>query len=111
MADAKEEWLNRMTEMLQVDPTDLVEIAAMFFEGIDDRIDRICSSGQAGDLEEMTRLAHGLKGDAANIGFLSISEIAKNLEHQGRARAVVELEEQVASLREATATMKASLDL
>lgn len=111
MADQKEEWLNRMTAMLAVDPEDLIEIAAMFFEGIDERLDSISAAGQAGDLETMTRLAHGLKGDAANIGFMEISQIARDLEHQGRARAVENLEEQVSALRSASLAMKTSLAL
>ncbi len=111
MADAKEEWLNRMTEMLAVDPEDLLEIAGMFFETIEERIDSIEASGRAGDLDTMTRLAHGLKGDAANIGFVDVAAVARDLEHQGRKQEVTNLEEQVASLRTATRAMQTSLDL
>ncbi|GAB4563149.1 MAG: hypothetical protein Tsb0020_12080 [Haliangiales bacterium] len=111
MADAKEEWLNRMTEMLAVDPEDLLEIAGMFFETIEERIDSIEASGRTGDLDTMTRLAHGLKGDAANIGFVDVAAVARDLEHQGRKQEVTNLEEQVASLRKATRAMQTSLDL
>ncbi|ACY17630.1 Hpt domain-containing protein [Haliangium ochraceum] len=111
MATHKEEWLDRMTAMLQLGPEDLLEIAEMFFEGLDERVENIAKTGHADDLEAMSRLAHGLKGDAANIGFLEISQIAKQLEHQGRARAVENFEEQVAALRAAARSTKESLDL
>lgn len=110
MADLKEEWLNRMTATLAVDPEDLIEIAAMFFENVEERLDKIGAAGQSGDIEELTRLAHGLKGDAANIGFTDISKIARDLEHQGRARAVVNFDEQYEALRAATFATRESLE-
>jgi HPt (histidine-containing phosphotransfer) domain-containing protein len=110
MADQKEDWLNRMTATLAVDPEDLIEIAAMFFEGIEERLDSIAEAGHSGDIETMTRLAHGLKGDAANIGFTDISKIARDLEHQGRARAVENFDEQLEALRAATLATRESLE-
>lgn len=110
MADQKEDWLNRMTATLAVDPEDLIEIAAMFFEGIEERLASIAEAGHSGDIETMTRLAHGLKGDAANIGFTDISKIARDLEHQGRARAVENFEEQLEALRAATMATRESLE-
>lgn len=110
MADLKEDWLNRMTATLAVDPEDLIEIASMFFEGIEERLDSIAEAGHSGDIETMTRLVHGLKGDAANIGFTDISRIARDLEHQGRARAVENFDEQVEALRAATLSTRESLE-
>ena len=110
MADQKEDWLNRMTATLAVDPEDLIEIAAMFFEGIDERLDSIAEAGHSGDIETMTRLVHGLKGDAANIGFTDISRIARDLEHQGRARAVENFDQQVDALRVATVSTRETLE-
>jgi HPt (histidine-containing phosphotransfer) domain-containing protein len=110
MADQKEDWLNRMTATLAVDPEDLIEIAAMFFEGIEERLDNIAEAGHSGDIETMTRLAHGLKGDAANIGFTDISKIARDLEHQGRARAVENFDGQIDALRAATMATRESLE-
>jgi HPt (histidine-containing phosphotransfer) domain-containing protein len=110
MADQKEDWLNRMTATLAVDPEDLLEIAEMFFDGIDERLDSIAEAGHSGDMETMTRLVHGLKGDAANIGFTDISQVARELEHQGRARAVENFDQQVDALRAATVSTRATLE-
>lgn len=110
MADLKEEWLNSATARLQVDPEDLIEIAAMFFENIDERLDNIAAAGQAGDMDTLTRLAHGVKGDAANIGFNDISKIARDLEHQSRAGSVVNFDEQLDALRAATSATRESLE-
>ncbi len=110
MANLKEEWLKRMKDTLEVDPEDLIEIAAMFFEGIDERLEEIDAAGQSGDDEALMRAAHGLKGDAANLGFTDISKIARDLEHQGRARAVVNFAEQFEALRAATFATRESLE-
>jgi HPt (histidine-containing phosphotransfer) domain-containing protein len=111
MAESKEEWLKRMSATLAVDPEDLLEVAAMFFETIEERLDSIVAAGASGDLETMTRLAHGLKGDAANIGFVAISRLARDLETQGRSREVMNFDEQLVALRAATKSTKESLDL
>ncbi len=111
MAQQKEEWLNRMVETLAVDPEDLVEIAAMFFENIDERLDNIDAAGTSGDMETLTRLAHGLKGDAANMGFVDISSVARDLEHQSRNQAVQDFPGQMLALRAATQAMRATLEL
>jgi HPt (histidine-containing phosphotransfer) domain-containing protein len=110
MANHKEDWLTRMTARLEVDPEDLLEIAAMFFENIEERVDKIAAAGHAEDIDTMTRLAHGLKGDAANLGLTDISKIARELEQQGKARAVVNFDEQIAALRVATLTTRETLE-
>lgn len=111
MAESKEDWLKRMSATLAVDSEDLLEVAAMFFETVEERLDRIAQAGASDDIETLTRLAHGLKGDAANIGFTDISRLARELETRGRSREVDDVEEQIAALRETTRSTKESLDL
>jgi HPt (histidine-containing phosphotransfer) domain-containing protein len=110
MADQREDWLNRMTATLSLEPEDLIEVAAMFFEDIDDRLGIIAEAGHTGDLETLTLKVHGLKGDAANIGFMDISQVARDLEHQCRARAVVGFDEQLEALRAAVLATRESLE-
>jgi HPt (histidine-containing phosphotransfer) domain-containing protein len=110
MADQKEDWLNRMTATLALDPEDLIDIASMFFENIDERLEVIATAGYSGDLETLTLKAHALKGDAANIGFTDISRIARDLEHQGRARAVENFDEQIDALRAAVSSTREVLE-
>lgn len=110
MADHKEEWLNRMTATLAVDPEDLIDVATMFFDDIDERLDSIAEAGHSGDYSELfLRLVHGLKGDAANIGFMDISDIARELERQIKAQAVVNFDQQVDALRAATVSTRETL--
>lgn len=111
MAESKEDWLKRMSATLSVAPEDLLEVAAMFFETVEERVNSIAAAGAAGDMDELLRLAHGLKGDTANIGFTDISRVARELETQVRNQDVKELDGQIAALRAAYLSVKASLDL
>lgn len=111
MAESKEDWLKRMSATLAVNPEDLLEVAAMFFETVEERLQQIAEAGAAGDLDTLTRLAHGLKGDAANIGFKDISQLARELEKQGRNREVKDIDQQIDALQAATLSTKQSLEL
>ncbi|MEM9488032.1 MAG: Hpt domain-containing protein, partial [Myxococcota bacterium] len=77
MSHSREEWLAEMVEILGVDPEDVLEVTGMFFDGIEERLYAIYQAHESGDLEEVTRLVHGLKGDAANIGFKQSSAVAR----------------------------------
>lgn len=111
MAESKAEWLKRMSATLALEPEDLLEVAAMFFETVEERLDSIVQAGSAGDLEKLMHLAHGLKGDAANIGFTDISRLARELETQSRNREVKDMEAQFDALRAATKSTKETLEL
>ena len=111
MAESKEDWLKRMSATLAVDPQDLLEVAAMFFETVAARIDEIAAAGASGDMDALMRAAHGLKGDAANIGFTDISRVARDLETQGRNQDVRDIDGQIAALRAAHLSIKESLGL
>ena len=80
MSVSKEQWLVDMTENFGVEPEDVLEVAAMFFEAIDDRLAKIARAYEAKDMNELNRLAHGLKGDAANMSFPNVSQLARELE-------------------------------
>ena len=111
MSQSREEWLKLMVDILGVDPEDILEVAAMFYEGIDERLDGIAAAYHSGDLQELTRLVHGLKGDAANIGFKATSAVARTLETQCRNGEVEDFDGQFAALREAVAEQRRAIGL
>ncbi len=101
MSQSRDEWLAEMTEILGVDPEDVLEVADLFFSAIDERLASMAKAHADGDIAELTRLAHGLKGDAANMGFKETSAVARVLETQGRDGAVVDFESQFKALTKA----------
>ena len=111
MSQSREEWLTEMTETLGVDPEDVLEVAAMFFDAIDERVQAILEAHDTGDIQELTRFVHGLKGDAANMGFKQISAVARVLETQGRNGAGVDFATQYKSLVAAVAEQRRAIDI
>lgn len=111
---SREEWLDEMTQILALDPEDLLEVAAMFFDAIEERLGKIASAHAAGDIEELTRLVHGLKGDAANIGFKESSAVARTLEsqcRQGSIDKIVDFDRQFQSLGRAIREQRVAIGL
>jgi HPt (histidine-containing phosphotransfer) domain-containing protein len=108
---SKEQWLIEMTEALGLEPEDVLDVAAMFFEAIDERLVLIDTAHQAGDMTTLCRLAHGLKGDAANMRFEESSQLARELEMQSRAGQVHDFQGQLERLREALARQQRTLAL
>lgn len=111
MSQSREEWLNLMVDILGVDAEDILEVAAMFYETIDERLHGIATAHENGDLEELTRLVHGLKGDAANIGFKRTSAVARTLENQCRHGEIMDFANQFAALEAAVVEQREAIGL
>lgn len=107
----KQQWLAEMTDELGLDADDVIEVAAMFFEALDERLGRLAEAHQSGALDVLCRLAHGLKGDAANMRFHHSSQLARELEMQCRAGQVHDFDGQLRGLRQALAEQKSTLGI
>jgi len=59
---------------------DLVELVEMFVEEMPERIARLVATWEVRDIENLTRLAHQLKGSAGSYGFHEITPFAHLLE-------------------------------
>jgi HPt (histidine-containing phosphotransfer) domain-containing protein len=70
---------NLLFSTLSSDP-DLCEIVEMFVAEMPERIGRLLEHYQSGNLAELTRCAHQLKGAAGSYGFEPITECAAKLE-------------------------------
>ena len=110
MSQSREEWLAEMTDTLGVDREDVLEVAAMFFDAIEARLAAIFEAQKTGNLAELTRLIHGLKGDAANIGFKSTSAVARTLETQCREGTVSDFAGQFAALQAAVQAQRQAIE-
>lgn len=66
-------------------PDVLTEVLQMFLQEVPFRVARLRNAWASGDIEEMYRAAHSLKGSAGNIGAERLLGVATRLDAIGRA--------------------------
>lgn len=84
MSESKDQWLQRMCDQHGLDPEDILEVAEMCIEDATENINALKESGPSGNIDDLVRYAHSIKGSCANVGFEGLSDIAKHLEVQIR---------------------------
>ena len=82
------------------EPDVLDEVLRMFLDEVPRRIDRLRAAWSAGDVTEVHRAAHSLKGSAGNIGAHALYAVCKQLDERGKAGDLAGTEHLVAALAE-----------
>ncbi len=85
---------------------EFLEILREFATELPALIDALSAAGEANDLAEVARVAHQIKGSAANFGFRAVSAMAASIETAAKAGT---WDEFPARSAEATALWNASL--
>ena len=67
------------------EPDVLTEVLKLFLDEVPPRLTRLRIAWAAGDIEQVHRLAHSLKGSAGNIGAQRMFEVCKELDGIGRS--------------------------
>jgi HPt (histidine-containing phosphotransfer) domain-containing protein len=67
------------------EPDVLTEVLQMFLQEFPPRMERLRNAWAAGNIEEMYRAAHSLKGSAGNIGAQRLLGVCTRLDEIGRA--------------------------
>jgi HPt (histidine-containing phosphotransfer) domain-containing protein len=80
------------------EPDVLTEVLQMFLDEVPPRIDRLRNAMTAGNIEEVYRTAHSLKGSAGNIGAERLYGVCKQIDELGRAGNLANLAPFVAAL-------------
>lgn len=62
------------------EPDVLAEVLKLFLEEVPPRITRLRNAWQAGNIQEVHRAAHSLKGSAGNIGARRLFEVCRQLD-------------------------------
>ena len=62
------------------EPDVLAEVLKLFLEEVPPRIARLRNAWQAGNIQEVHRAAHSLKGSAGNIGAHRLFEVCRQLD-------------------------------
>ena len=83
------ETLRQLTE--PGEPDVLEEVLRIFLQEAPPRIERLRTSWAAGNIVEMQRAAHSLKGSAGNIGATALHNVCRQLDERGRSGEVADL--------------------
>lgn len=67
------------------EPDVLTEVLQLFLREFPRRLERLRIAWAAGNIEEMCRAAHSLKGSAGNIGAQRLFSVCAQLDDAGRA--------------------------
>jgi HPt (histidine-containing phosphotransfer) domain-containing protein len=67
------------------EPDVLAEVLQMFLQEVPPRLERLRIAWAAGNIEEMYRSAHSLKGSAGNIGAQRLFSVCAQLDDMGRS--------------------------
>lgn len=69
------------------EPDVLGEVLTVFLQETPPRMERLRNAWAAGDIQQMQRAAHSLKGSTGNIGARAMFEVCKTLNETGDAEA------------------------
>jgi HPt (histidine-containing phosphotransfer) domain-containing protein len=67
------------------EPDVLTEVLQLFLDEVPVRMERLRNAFAAGNIEEVHRAAHSLKGSAGNIGAQAMFEVCKQLDGIGKS--------------------------
>ena len=67
------------------EPDVLAEVLNLFLSEVPPRITRLRIAWAAGNIEEVHRAAHSLKGSAGNIGARRLYEVCSRLDEKGKS--------------------------
>jgi HPt (histidine-containing phosphotransfer) domain-containing protein len=67
------------------EPDVLLEVLKLFLEEVPARIARLRNAWTAGNIQEVHRAAHSLKGSAGNIGARRLYDVCRQLDERGKA--------------------------
>jgi CheY-like chemotaxis protein/HPt (histidine-containing phosphotransfer) domain-containing protein len=84
---------------LPTDDADIAQIVAEYIDSLEAKIDEMKVAWDAGDLDELARLAHWLKGSGGTAGFGVFTEPAVRLENVSKKKESGDVPAQLAELR------------
>ena len=67
------------------EPDVLAEILQVFLEEVPKRIRALDAAAAAGDVSQVARLAHSLKGSSGNVGARSLFDVAQRIDDLAKA--------------------------
>lgn len=76
--------MREMAESIGLDEQDFLELAGLFLDTSREDVKRLKAASREGDCPGVVSSAHSIKGASANLGFMEIYGIVKELEFQAK---------------------------
>ena len=98
--------IRESADQLGIEESEYLELLALFLETSETDLRVLQDALYSGDTGSAMEAAHSIKGASANLGFMEISQLARDVEQdaqeasiEGSAEAVVKIYEKLASLK------------
>lgn len=90
------------------DDADMLDLVEMYVAELPTRVDAITAALRQGDLDTLTRLSHQMKGSAGGYGFPQITDAARAVELDCKAKAdLAKITDEVRALADLCARARA----
>ncbi len=101
--------IHKLVSQLLLEDGDLRDIVEEFVAGLAQRMDELRQAHEKLDFDQLTMLAHRLKGAAGSYGYPDISQLCAKLEQQFRAHQAEGFGQRMAELAAFVAAARAGL--
>lgn len=98
-----------ISQLVEADP-DMIDIVQQFVAELPGRLGKLRDALHSGDWDRLVVLAHQLKGAGGSYGYPDISEVARQIEADARARAGRPAEKRLQKLERLCAAAAAALN-
>ena len=95
---------------LGMEQDEMRELLVIFIETSKSDIDKLQQAVVEGDAKRVADAAHSIKGASANLGFMDISAVAKNLEQKARENSLKDLTDEVLTIKNRLSVITKSID-
>ncbi|MBF0120490.1 MAG: Hpt domain-containing protein [Desulfobacterales bacterium] len=89
-----------LAENLGLDEDEFRELAVLIVDTAAGDIERLEEAAQKGDATLASEASHSLKGAAGNLGFMELSDIARQIEEKARKKSIEGISEGIALIKE-----------
>ena len=90
--------MQKIADTLEFDLEDVEMLVGVFLSTANDSLVELKRSIELNDKESIMRIAHSIKGSAANLTLIDISEVAKEIETGARSSLELNYEEKYNNL-------------
>jgi HPt (histidine-containing phosphotransfer) domain-containing protein len=95
---------------LGLEQDEIRELLVIFIETSESDIDKLQQAVVEGDAKRAADAAHSIKGASANLGFMDIFSVAKNLEQKARENSLEDLTDEVLIIKDRLSKIEKSID-
>jgi HPt (histidine-containing phosphotransfer) domain-containing protein len=102
--------LKELALELGMEQDEMRELLVIFIESSESDLVKLKQALIEGDAKQVADAAHSIKGSSANLGFMDIFSVAKNLEQKARENSLEGLADEVHILKDRLSSITKSID-